>query len=79
MPKENEITLVVQCYDPSSIQIWSLRKQRSKHPTNTMAKHRVKVIKDQLWVRITRCSAMTDDLIPQFNTRYPEISSWAIR
>ena len=76
--EENEIALVVQRYDPPCVQVWSLGEERCKHSANAMAKHRVKVIKDQLRIRVTWGSSMADDLVPKLDAGNPEIGSWAI-
>ena len=63
LSEEDKVSLIVQCDDSTRLQVRHLGEERCEHATNPVTEHRVKVVHDQLWVRLTRCSTMVHDLM----------------
>ena len=63
LSEEDKVSLIVQCDDSTRLQVRHLREERCEHATNPVTEHRVKVVHDQLWVRLTRCSTVVHDLM----------------
>jgi hypothetical protein len=56
-PEENEITLIVQCYDLSTLKLWELGKGGLKYASTSVAKSCHKSVQDELWV-VGCCSSV---------------------
>ena len=63
MSEEDEISLVVKSDNSTRSELGSLREERGQHATDPMSKHRIEIVKDELWVRVTWGRSMTDDTV----------------
>ena len=49
-PEKDEVTLVVQSSDLTTLELGNMGEERSKHSSNGMAKTSVEVVEDQFWL-----------------------------
>jgi len=70
--EEDEISLVVHGYDSSSFQVGHLREQRCHHAANSVTEHRVEVVQNQFWLRVTWGSAVVHNLVSQLEPGHAE-------
>ena len=72
MPKENKISLVMECDYSSAPKIWILRKECGKKPAYPSAHLRIEVIEDEFWIMISYTSGMVY-LITKLDAGYFEV------